>query len=191
MITIDKATESILDSKAEPRLIVLSDEITHQSVANPIASIIQYNISDHDIEYDNRTPILLYINSGGGDFDSAMALADIITKSRTPVYTYCIGACCSGGALVFISGAKRYISCYAFVMIHGMNVETSGSTHGFAELSAHFMDIENMYDEFIVSKTKITVENLRHKKHTVQDWYLTAEQCLELGIADGYMEEIV
>ena len=71
------------------RNLVLSDEITSESVRSIINKIMDINYDD-DLKTNDycdwkREPIYLFINSNGGNAYDALALIDIIQQSKTPV----------------------------------------------------------------------------------------------------------
>ena len=86
------------------RNILISEEIDSSSVKVAINKIMDINYDDDLKEQDYkdwvREPIMLFINSNGGNAYDSFALADVIKASKTPVYTIAIGWCMSGGLLI-------------------------------------------------------------------------------------------
>ena len=69
------------------RKLFLNTDIEQLSVEEIVKHIMQYNREDIDLEPDQRTPIILYVSSNGGEVDSGFELIDVIMASKTPVYT--------------------------------------------------------------------------------------------------------
>ena len=71
------------------RNILISEEIDSSSVKVAINKIMDINYDDDLKEQDYkdwiREPIMLFINSNGGNAYDAFALADIIKTSKPPV----------------------------------------------------------------------------------------------------------
>ena len=66
-------------------------------VGDAIEHIIRiYNIIDKNIPIEERKPIKLFINSGGGEITASYEIIDAIRLSKTPVYT--INMCWAGSA---------------------------------------------------------------------------------------------
>ena len=73
------------------RKLFLNADIDQWSVEDIVKHIMQFNKEDKGKPVEERQPILLYITSKGGDVDSGFEIIDIITMSKTPVYTINIG----------------------------------------------------------------------------------------------------
>ena len=99
------------------RKILLSEEINSSSVEKVINTIMSINYDDDqkESEYKDwvREPIILFINSNGGNTYDAFALGDVILTSKTPVYTVALGWCMSAGLLIYLFGDKRFVGNYS------------------------------------------------------------------------------
>lgn len=77
------------------RNIILSENITSESVKSVLETIMQINWDDEQKEADykdwERKPIKLFINSFGGSVYDGLSLVDVIKQSKTPVHTISIG----------------------------------------------------------------------------------------------------
>ena len=116
------------------RNILISEEIDSSSVKAAISKIMDINYDDDLKEQDYkdwvREPIMLFINSNGGNVYDSFALADIIKTSKTPVYRVAIGWCMSGGLLIFMAGKKRFIGENATLMFHDVNSRANDKIEG-------------------------------------------------------------
>jgi ATP-dependent protease ClpP protease subunit len=89
---------------------ILVTSITPE-VAEKICSLIRYwNLVDANdgVTAETRIPIKIIIDSHGGSLEAAFTIIDIIRISRTPVYTFNIGACYKEALFVFLAGLKRF-----------------------------------------------------------------------------------
>ena len=71
-------------------------------------SIININIADQGIPYEERIPIKILIDSFGGLLSESMSIAYFIAQSKTPIYTINIADAYSGAALIFPYAAYPY-----------------------------------------------------------------------------------
>jgi ATP-dependent Clp protease protease subunit len=53
-------------------------------------------------------PIILHINTEGGDAHAAFAIYDVMRSIRSPIVTIAMGLCASGGLIIFAGGDKRF-----------------------------------------------------------------------------------
>lgn len=131
-------------------------------------------------------PITLYINSPGGSVHQGLAVFDIINKLSCPVNTLCVGAAASMGAFLLSAGTgTRKASKNSRIMLHSVS---SGIPHStFHDMKVDFKETEYLQElliEYIptFTKGKSTLEFIRQK--TERDFWLSAEEALEIGLID-------
>ena len=100
------------------RKLFLNDGIDQSSVLSIVRNIMQFNADDKEIPVEERTPIILYLVSEGGEVDSGFELIDVIQSSKTPVYTVNLGYWYSMGFLIGIAGHKRFATKNSKILIH-------------------------------------------------------------------------
>jgi ATP-dependent protease ClpP protease subunit len=137
----------------------------------------------------------IQIESSGGDASSLHSFLSIMSSARKKgmkFATITTGESSSAGAFVFCFGdaGLRFIGEYARIMIHGLQV--SGSVDG--RVSEHNKLITEILKEEqellqVVSqhlKGKRNKDFLRKELHKRKDidWYLDAQESVELGIAN-------
>lgn len=177
------------DFNADDRISV---KLLENSIYYLFGEIDDDNIADciRWILYENtevREKILtLYINSTGGDLYNAFALIDAMRNSQHPVRTIAIGSAMSAAFLIFAAGHKgeRYASKNTSFMCHQYSDSLSGKHH---DLRATMRDGElcnqKMVD-LLKDATGLTATKIKSKLLPASDVYLTAEECIELGVAD-------
>ena len=141
------------------------------------------------LEPEKRTPIKIFIDSNGGDLCATFTMIDAISMSKTPVYTINIGAAYSGGFFIFIAGHKRYSYSLSTFLYHEgstANIGDAGKFRNFADFYDKQLD---MLKQITLKYTNITEEiyNL-HKK---DDFWMTADEALELGVCDEIIKEFI
>ena len=88
--------------------------------------ILRWNMEDKGKDPSDRKPIWIYLFNYGGSLDIMWSFIDIISTSKTPVYTVNMGCCASAAAIIFVSGHKRFMMPMASVMIHKGSAQIAG-----------------------------------------------------------------
>ena len=171
------------------RRLFLSGEIKEKSVGDVVKNILKYNSEDKGKAAEERTPVLLYISSEGGDVDSGFMLIDVIENSKTPVYVINLGYCYSMAFIIYLAGHKRYASKNSKFMVHDGSSYVGGST-GKAKDTMDFIDaIEKRIKSYIVSRTKISAQ--KYTKNFRREWYMYADEAKSYGVCDFILGEDV
>ncbi len=158
----------------------LVGEIDEENIAECIKWIVYENFDTKD------KTLTLYINSTGGDLYQAFALIDVIRNSKFPVRTIGIGAVMSAAFMIFASGhqGQRFAAKYTSFMCHQF---TSGVDAKYHDLKAEMKETELLNDKMIdilKAATGLAPSVIRKKLLPASDVYLTADEAIELGIAD-------
>ena len=172
------------------RNILISEEIDSSSVKGAINKIMDINYDDDLKEQDYkdwiREPIMLFINSNGGNAYDAFALADIIKTSKTPIYTIAIGWCMSGGLLIFMAGKKRFVGENATLMFHDVASWVNDKTEGIKQELEESKRLSRMYCNIITYNSLVKQETLDDYITRKADWFISAEEAINLKIANEY-----
>ena len=145
------------------------------------------NIEDNEKKDYKRKPIKFYINTNGGALADMYAISDIITNSKTPIYTYCTGKAWSAGAYLLMCGHKRFVSPHASVMIHTLASGTRGKIQEMVEDVQQSVREQVLLEKYVLSHTKITQDKLDDIRERKFDWFLTPQDCIDLGVADDWI----
>lgn len=170
------------------RQLIFFDEVTSATVKPIIEKIIDINTYDDDQESKvvgyERKPITLTINSPGGSLTDGFALIGAIETSKTPVHTIGMGMCASMAFLLLIAGKKRYAHNMSILMYH----EALGWSFGSLTERQRRNDVAQkwmqMYDDYVIKRTKVKQKKLDEVKKSVDEWFIYADEALELGIVD-------
>lgn len=176
----------------ENRIIVLSDDITEESVSvvsDAILGMLSEDSANRTVlhTYKER-PIKLIINSFGGSIYDAMQLIDIIENSTTPIKTFCFGKAMSAGFLIFLAGHYRYMSKNATLMYHQVSQYVGGTCTQIEEDVEELGYTQDKIEKYVLSKSKISKKKLEEIKKYKQDWYIHSEEALKLGVADNILD---
>lgn len=164
------------------RNLILCDSIKPSTVRDLIKSIRDINATDANVT--TPTPIELVINSPGGDVDSGLALIGAIQWSKTPVHTIVLGEACSMALYVLVSGHKRLMHKMSYAMYHDMSSWHGGTLEQRKRHNDEMLRVVNVIESHLISRTKITQAQLDGVKSRVFDWYIDADEALQLGIVD-------
>lgn len=174
------------------RNILLSSEINETSVKDIIEEILKINSEDDEKETNlkdfEREPIYFFINSIGGCVDDGLALVDIIKNSKTPIYTICIGRAMSMGLWVWLSGKKKLIGKNATLCFHGLSINASGKTEYLKQQTKEITRQQEMLIKEIINNSTVEEEILRDYILRKAEWYISADEAIELKLADEYYE---
>jgi ATP-dependent Clp protease protease subunit len=183
------SVEAVLEWKEikERRLVI--NEIVTDGFLFYSQLIIQWNKEDKDnnLKLEERKPIKILLNTVGGDLDACQSFYNIIQISKTPVYIYNVGLCASAGALIFLSGHKRFAVKGSKFLIHEGEVGLQGQTTKVLENLEQCKKVEKEIEDYILSKTKI--DKKLYNKNKKKEWWITTE-AVELGIADAFVEDL-
>ncbi len=168
----------------EDRIFYLDREID-ESTLSIQKNILYYNYIDRDVPVDKRKPIIIMIDSIGGQLTEAMSVAATIRLSKTPVYTVNIGEADSGAALILASGSKRFALPYSTALIHS----GSGELVGTAE---QVESQQKIYKKQVVQMREYMsicgVNKVALNRNKNKEWYMTVEDQIKYGVVDKMLE---
>lgn len=176
---------TIADELFKKREIQCIGEITDELVYSLILQI-RYLQADNPKE-----EIVIHINSPGGEVASGLALYDVMKAISCPVRTICEGTAASMAAILFLSGDKREMLPHAKVMIHDPLIHGSigGNALQIERISRNLLKTREIIGTIIAEHTGKTLDEVYEK--TAVDSYFDAEECIEWGLADGIVMEII
>jgi len=179
------ASEKISLGLLNSHVHFLTGEIDEDNIEDAIKWIIYENITCGP----NPRTLTLYINSIGGSLNDSLALIDIMKASKCPIATRGIGSICSAAFMIFSSGykGKRYIARNTSIMCHQYTGGIEGKHH---DIKSHFKELELMNTRMInvlKENTGLDTRTIKSKLLNATDVWLTADELIELGIADDYI----
>lgn len=180
---------------AESRIIYLHDIVDDTAVLSAIEKINQINESDiqQEIEFQlkyglntqsSRKPIILDIASWGGIVYSGLNLISCIEQSVTPIVTRVNGYAFSMGLMIFLSGHKRQISRHATLMYHQISGGIVGKLKDQEEDLEISKELQKHLEDYMLERSNLKRKDLKKIYQLKRDFYISAKQAIELGIAD-------
>lgn len=164
------------------RKLFLNAPIDQLSIMSIVKHIIQINREDMGVALENRTPIILYITSEGGEVDAGFELIDVIQSSKTPVYTVNLGHQYSMGFLIGIAGHKRFATRNSKFLMHDGTQFAYGSGMKVQDQINFQKRVEEKCKDYILSRSKLTSEDYDSKLRV--EWYMFAEEAKKHGFVD-------
>ena len=177
----------LFDPENPSRTIILScyvDEDSAYDIIELIAFINDFDEQEEENRKDyERKPIKLIVNSFGGSVYDGFAIIAAIDLSKTPIHTYCYGSAMSMALLIFVAGHYRYAHNLSTFMYHEcLDSPIQDKLSTLKENMDETQRIMDMYDKYLLSKTKLKNAQLTRRKKTKTDWYMSAESATEYGI---------
>lgn len=178
------------DFNAEERVAVrlldnhvhfLTGEICEETVNEAIRWITFENL-----EHKANKVLTLYVNSTGGDLYQAFALIDIMHSSQYVIRTIGVGTIMSAAFLIFAAGDKghRYIAQNTGIMCHQFSDSQEGKYHDIKAQAKEAELCNTRMLEILRDATGLTVAKVKSKLLPASDVYLTAQDLLDLNVAD-------
>ncbi|WOO42310.1 ATP-dependent Clp protease proteolytic subunit [Rubellicoccus peritrichatus] len=137
-------------------------------------------------------PIHFYINTPGGSITAGMAVYDTMKLVTSPIHVTVTGMAASMGSILLSGGEKghRYVFPSARVLIHqplimGRIVAPA------VDINIQAQEMEKLREELnniLANASGQPLEKIQ--QDTDRDFYLTAQEAIEYGLADKIVESI-
>lgn len=157
------------------RSILISGEIDKKMAEKVVNQLLM-------LEAENDDPIKVFIDSPGGDVDSAYAIFDMIRFVKPKVTLIAMGLAASAGALILLAGDKE--NRFGFPNSHYLIHQPLSGVRGVAtEIEIHAKEIEKTRQKINALIAKETGKSLaKVEKDTDRDYWMSAEEALEYGL---------
>ena len=190
--TLDKIVlldpSEIPGAEPEMRLIGLFCEVIDEKVAELAQALLYLNESNRGLPDDKKKPVEFYISTYGGNADDMFALYDIMrqVEVETEIHTIGMGKVMSAGVLLLAAGTKgkRRIGKNCRVMIHSVVAGSHGNLHNLLNEMEAVEHLQKTYINCLVKETNMTKKDIKNMLERKVNVYLSAEEAVELGIAD-------
>lgn len=171
------------------RVIYVDYDIDNTLMREVGRQILEYNRVDKGKPSNERTPIVMLINSCGGDLSATYATIAIMETSITPIITVNMNEAYSAAGLLLMAGHKRYCMPRSQILIHSGSAQGIGGNYeDIQESTKSYKKMVEEMREFIVSKTSI--DKALMKKNQSRDWYLDTSEQINLGCVDEVLADL-
>ncbi len=136
-------------------------------------------------------PCEMFISSYGGEVYDALALYDVMNTLKCPIHTFSYGKCMSAAPLLLAAGTPghRWVAPHCSFMHHDWAAEVEGKGAELENTVKHYEAVGKIWTTLFAKLTQHDYRwwHTRAKKAT--DFYFTAEEALEWGVADQFWVE--
>lgn len=132
-------------------------------------------------------PIIININSPGGEVAQLLGLVDLLESMPAPVITRAYGSVCSCGFVLFCMGDERYVGNNASLMYHELSYGTWGKDSEVKSYQKYTEKLQKRLDKLIASKTGVKLKTLKAWRESVHDKWIDPKEAVEMGIATDYL----
>jgi len=161
------------------RIVMIGTPIMDYTAAIVVAQLLF-------LEKEDKTkPIMLYINSPGGDITAGLAIRDTMRLIRPSVHTIGFGQCASMAATLLTAGEKghRYVLPRTRVLIHQPWSGGGGGQQSDVELQAkELRRMRDQIEKYLSQDSGQTLEKIH--ADCDRDYIMEAEEAVAYGIAD-------
>ena len=169
-------------------LLGLFCDVVEEKVAELVHALLYLNEINRVTPEEKKKPVDFYISTLGGSADDMFALYDVMRQVReeTEIHTIGMGKVMSAGVLLLAAGTngQRRIGKNCRVMIHSVIAGSHGSLHNLVNEMEAIEQLQQMYIDCLVEETNMTKKQLKNMLERKVNVYLSAEEAVELGIAD-------
>lgn len=184
MIFLDEDRESeekpqfdtLMERALKTRTIIISGEINKQLAERSVRQLLLLEAEDAE------KPILVLIDSPGGDVDAGFAIYDMIRFVSPKVYLLGIGLVASAAALILLTGAKgeRVGLPNSRYLIHQPLTGLQGVA---TDLEIHAKEIEKTKEKLNLIMAEAIGKPIETiQKDTDRDYWMNATEALKYGL---------
>lgn len=170
---------------SEANRVYFYSEVNRGSVLRLNRAIKSTSSMIKSLSYDfeiSENPVILHINSEGGNCSDGLLASDLVRKNPIPVVTVVNGSCASAATFISIVGARRYIYENSFMLIHQLSAGMFGTHASLKDEIQNcdlFMNImKTLYKKYTKMPSKVLEETLK------RDVFFSSKDCLKYGLVD-------
>lgn len=170
----------------EQRKVFLWGEVTAKSAEELVEKFLYLEATDPG------KPITFYIDTPGGAITSGMAVYDTMKLIKSPITVVVTGMAASMGSILLCAAPKgsRFIFPHARVLIHQPLI-TGRMVAPAVDINIQAKEMERLRDELNRILAQASGQPLEKIVHdTDRDFYMTAPEAIEYGLADRVVTTI-
>jgi ATP-dependent Clp protease protease subunit len=176
----------IQETFLKERKVFLWGEVSDKSARDVTEKLLYLEAKDPGKE------ITFYINTPGGSITAGMAIYDTMQLVSSPIAVVVTGMAASMGSILLCGAdkGKRLLYPHSRVLIHQPLI--SGQMIAVAvDIHIQAKEMERLRDELNLILSKSSGQPLEKiEKDTDRDFYMTASEAIEYGLADGIIDKI-
>ena len=140
-------------------------------------------------QHPNVNQINIYINSYGGSVFEGTAIYNQLKRHPAHKTVYVDGFACSIASVIAMAGDEVVMPRNALMMIHNMWMGVSGNSAELRKAADDLDTINAAGRQAYLMKSGGKLDEARLVELMDAESWLTAEQCMEMGLADRYADQ--
>ena len=136
--------------------------------------------------FDPNLPIVVYIDSYGGNVDALNTMIATLHQIPNPIVTVCMGKAMSCGAILLAAGDHRFCDPNSRILIHEVSAGSIGPVNEIENDAREVRRLNNQMMNFLAKRCNKTYKEIKDMMHQQdsRDINLTPKKALEFGIVD-------
>jgi len=195
MYFLDKEKDDKEGDKKEEGFAGIGKQLLDKRIVmlfGPIDKVLAQRIIAQLLYLDtlNADPILLIINSPGGDADAGFAILDVIRILKSPVKTLANGIAASAATVVLLASKKenRFATKNARLLIHQPSTGTQGTASDIEIQAKAIRELRKVGSQLIADQTGKTFDQVEKDIH--RDYWMNAEEAKTYGLVSKLVDSI-
>lgn len=139
-------------------------------------------------KHPNVKEIVIYINSWGGSVFEGTAIYNQLRRHPAHKTVRVDGFACSVASVIAMAGDTVIMPRNTLMMIHNMWLSTAGNAAELRKAAADLDIINAAGRKAYLAKAEGKISEDQLATMMDQETWLTAEQCIQYGLADQYAE---
>ena len=189
----------IKEIEIKDRTITIFNDVDESTMSSAVEKIVQINQEDDawirnvysameasGAKFSPTTiempHIQILLSTYGGNVYDGLSLYDAIKNSKTDVDITCFGKIMSMGIIILLASKNRKAYRNTTFMIHEISSGAIGKIADLEESVDEAKRLNKVLFDIIEKETRITKAQLEEIYNKKQDWFITAEEALKLGI---------
>lgn len=144
---------------------------------------------DELAKYPNAQQINIYINSYGGSVFEGTAIYNQLKRHTAHKTVYIDGFACSIASVIAMAGDEIIMPRNAMMMVHNMWMGVCGNATELRKAANDLDTINTAGRQAYLAKAGEKLDETTLAEMMDAETWLTAEQCIEYGLADSYSEK--
>jgi ATP-dependent Clp protease protease subunit len=133
---------------------------------------------------DDKSDIVMYINSPGGSVDAGFAIYDTMKHIKPDVATYAVGMAASMGAFLLSAGTKgkRFALPNAAILLHQPSGGTEGTASDIQISAQRIIKLKDKLNKILAESTGQSIKKIA--TDTERDFWMEPEEAKSYGVID-------
>ena len=168
----------------ENRIIMVAKPVDREMAASIVAQLLLLDAKD------STKPIMVYVNSPGGDADSGFGIYDAMRMVKAPVTTVCFGLAASAAVIIFVGARKgrRFTLANSRFLIHQPSTFSQGSASDLEITANEIIKTRDLYNQILAQETGKSDKTIL--KDVSRDFWLSAAEAVDYGLATKVIQSV-